>query len=329
MGGRRRGSGPAAGNAAGPSGPPSGPRRPAAPAANSPKRPSARGAERPAPSLVYKTKESTRSLPDLRLRTDDVGRAFLYQPVVSDNFQVPDSVSGRRSTERLTRRAVRQIKGAAIKAHNLGLGLCTFITFTVAAEHREAFASGDLVLGKEMKRVLNAFSEWLRRRGRERLVYIWVAENKDDSNPHVHLLTNYRVPRKEFDALCVHVESLWGFGFARIEKVRHPEQAGRYIMKALGYAVKGADDDQGTVIGNRYGIARAILPKYETVDLCDCGAAAAGLRAVQAEMTEDIEELAEGVWLTRHGVAFAAGTKPARVRTVIEELARLYLVEAK
>lgn len=320
MGGKRRGPDSAAGTGARPSGPP-GPRRPAAPAA-APKRPSAGGAERPSPSLVNKTKESTRSLPDLRLRTDDVGRAFLYEPIVGDSINVPEPCTGQRSTKRLTPRAVRNIKGAAIKAHHLGLGLCTFITFTVAPEHREAFASGDLVLGTEMKRVLNAFSEWLRRRGRERLVYIWVAENKDNGNPHVHLLTNYRVPRTEFDAFCRHVESLWGFGFAHIEKVKKPEQAGRYIMKALGYAMKGADDDQGTVIGNRYGIARAILPKYETVDLCDCGEAAEGLRALQAEMTEDIEELAEGIWLTRHGLAFAARTGPEVVEQVLCKLSR-------
>ncbi len=235
---------------------------------------------------------------------------------------MPGPCTGQRSTDKLSRRAVRQIKGAAVKAHNLGMGLGTFMTFTVAPQYRQRFIDGELVMGREMKRVLNAFSEWLRRRGLGRLVYIWVAENKGDANPHVHLLTNYRVPRKEFDDFARHVEALWGFGWVKIEKVRKPESAGRYIMKALGYTMKGAEDDQGTVIGNRYGIARAIIPRYETIDLYDCGQAADSLRLLQSEMTEEIEELAPGVWLTPYGLAFAAGTELERIGEVLDELSR-------
>jgi hypothetical protein len=39
------------------------------------------------------------------------------------------------------------------------------------------------------------------------------------------------------------------------------------MMKAMGYTMKGDDDDQGVVIGNRYGISREIRPKYDTLDL--------------------------------------------------------------
>ena len=36
------------------------------------------------------------------------------------------------------------------------------------------------------------------------------------------------------------------------------------------------------MIDNRYGIARAIMPKYETLDLYECGDAAKGLRELRA-----------------------------------------------
>ena len=313
--GRRRSDG---GGEAAPSGAPHGP-RPAAPAGALPQRPSAGEAR---PSLVSKTKESTLDYPDLRLRYDDIGRGFLYEPMMGGYFNVPEPCTGPRQTDHLSRRAVRQIKGAAIKAYNLGMPMRTFITFTVRQQDRAAFKSGDMVLGKEIKRTLNALNEWLRRRGRSSLLYIWVAENVRDENPHVHMLTSYSVPRREFDAFAAHLESLWGHGFAKIERVRKPEKAGRYIMKALGYTMKGAEDDQGTVIGNRYGISRKILPKYELLNAFDCSRAADALRLLQGEMTEDIEELAPGIWLTGYGLAFEAGTDLSRIEEVIDQLAR-------
>jgi hypothetical protein len=216
---------------------------------------------------------------------------------------------------------VRQIKGAAIKADQLGIKLSTFITFTVRAEERPAFLDGELMLGKEVKRTLNGLNEWLRRRGHPTLVYIWVAENLRDENPHVHMLTSYRVRKSEFRAFAAHLESLWGFGFARIERIRKPKRAGGYLMKSLSYALKGVEDDQGTVFGNRYGISRRILPAYETIPLHECSDAANGLRQRVREMTDEIEEYADGVWVTPHGLAFGAGTTPDRFERVLEQLA--------
>jgi len=198
--------------------------------------------------------------------------------------------------------------------------LRTFVTFTVRLEDRGAFLSGARVLGKEMKRTINALNEWLRRRGLGLLVYVWAAENVRDENPHVHMLTSYRVPRSEFDAFARHLEALWGWGFAKIERVKKPESAGRYLMKALGYTMKGSTHDQGSVVGNRYGIAREIMPKYETLDVFECPRAADALRMLQAEMTEGIEELAPGLWLTHFGLSFAAGTGLDLVADVIDRL---------
>lgn len=290
---------------------PSGPRRPAA-SATSPGRPS---------SLVNKTKESTQELPDLRLRIDDVERGFLYAPQFGEPTIPPIPCTGPRSTKRLSPRALRQIKGAAAKANQLGIKLTTFITFTVAPQFRPLVDSGDIVLGRELKRTLNGLNEWLRRRERDSLAYIWVAENARNENPHVHMLTSYTVPRTEFDDFAVHLESLWGLGWAKIERVRSPQKAGRYLMKALSYTLKGADDDQGIVVGNRYGISRSIMPVYETVDLFHCEDAATGLRLLQACMVDENVQLEEGIWLTRHGMAFEAGTDFGEIRGVLETLA--------
>ncbi len=290
---------------------PTGPRRPAAPAAASPCRPF---------SLVNKTKESTDIRPDLRLRYDDIGRGFLYEPVLGESAKVPDPCTGPRQTDKLTRRAIKQIKGAAIKAHMMMRPLHTFVTFTLGPEARARCLAGELVLGKEMKRTLNALNEWLRRRELPSLIYLWVAENVRNENPHVHLLTNYAVPRSEFDAFAKHLESLWSHGFAKIERVRKPERAGQYLMKALKYTLKGSEDEQGTVTGNRYGISREILPTYEVIDLYDCAKAVAHLRTLKSAMTEEIEEMGSGVWLTPHGISFKAGTDLGQVKCVLDEL---------
>src|SRR5450759_4207069 len=130
MAGRRRKGGPDTAPGGAPVGGPTGPRRPAPPAARKEDRAPGRGENRPSPSLVYR-RESSTGLPDLRLRTDDVGRAFLFRPVLSEPGKPPEPTYGRRSTERLTFAAARHIKGAAIKAVAVGLPLRTFMTFTV------------------------------------------------------------------------------------------------------------------------------------------------------------------------------------------------------
>lgn len=323
---KRRGDGPAGA----PQGP-RGPRRPAAPsvAGQAP----GRGANRPAPSLVTNTNESTPQ-PDLKYRTDDIGRGFLYAPIVHAETPVPPINDGIRATTALSPRGVRQIKGAAMKAESMGLPLRTFMTFTVRPEDRKALENGEFILGREMRRVINALNEWFRRRGMPLLVFIWVAENPNNENPHVHMLTNHVVPRAEFDAFAAHVESLWGHGWVRIERVRRGESAGRYLLKAVRYTLKGnkgqsnmwgdEEDDtgQGRIIGNRYGIARAILPKYETIELYDCADAAYGLRDMQKLLGDSCEEYAPGIWLTPYGLAFEKDTDLDKVREVIDHLNR-------
>ncbi|WP_240205664.1 hypothetical protein [Vibrio sp. CyArs1] len=90
--------------------------------------------------------------------------------------------------------------------------------------------------------------------------YIWVAEcpaNEDgEPNPHVHLLLRWSVPEPLFSPWAKRLEKIWGHGFAKLERIRKPTAASSYIIKAVGYAAKGANAGQGLIRGNRYNIAR-------------------------------------------------------------------------
>lgn len=100
--------------------------------------------------------------------------------------------------------------------------------------------------------------------------YIWVAEcpaNEDgEPNPHVHLLLRWTVPEHLFSPWAKRLEKIWGHGFAKLERIRKPKAAGSYIIKAVSYAAKGANECQGLVRGNRYSIAKCSrAPNWETL----------------------------------------------------------------
>ncbi|OLQ71217.1 hypothetical protein BIT28_03360 [Photobacterium proteolyticum] len=100
--------------------------------------------------------------------------------------------------------------------------------------------------------------------------YIWVAEcpaNDDgEPNPHVHVLLNWSVPQQLFSAWANRIEGIWGNGFAHLERIRESKAAGTYIIKAVGYAAKGDNADQGLIKGNRYNIARCSrAPAWECI----------------------------------------------------------------
>lgn len=242
---------------------------------------------------------------------------FLYRPILGQGVP-PTPSCGPRATDRLTDRAARKIKGAALKAYALKLGLCTFMTFTCAPEDRERIAVGSLVLGHEMRRTLNGMQQRFRRESYREFAFEWVAENPADENPHVHLLTNHQVIRSRFDEFAGWVESLWSHGWVKIERIRKPERAGGYILKAVRYAVKGEKGDQGTVRGNRYGISRNIQVVESTADIEDQENAAAMLCALMAAVSgEDGVEPLGDLWLTKHGLAFPVGSRDADAERVV------------
>ena len=110
-----------------------------------------------------------------------------------------------------------------------------------------------------------------------KLKYCWVAENPQndagEDNPHLHVLMSWRVPFAVFDAWAKRIEGIWGQGFAHLEKIKDPEQAGAYMAKAAGYMTKAQGaTDQGEIRGNRYGIsADARAPEWALVGRYELG----------------------------------------------------------
>ncbi|NOH85912.1 hypothetical protein F0249_19175 [Vibrio sp. 03-59-1] len=100
--------------------------------------------------------------------------------------------------------------------------------------------------------------------------YIWVAEcpmNDDgEPNPHVHVLLNWQVPHDHFLGWANQIEKLWGHGMANLQKIKYGDAAAGYLIKAVGYAAKGGNADQGLIKGNRYNIARCSrAPDWEVL----------------------------------------------------------------
>lgn len=121
--------------------------------------------------------------------------------------------------------------------------------------------------------------------------YMWVAEspmNEDgEPNPHVHLLLKWTVEKEHFKDWAKRLESLWGHGMAHIERIKQPKAASSYLIKAVGYAAKGENADQGLIKGNRYSIARVSrAPNWETLASFD----ADNITAVIRELGYKLEQ---------------------------------------
>lgn len=121
--------------------------------------------------------------------------------------------------------------------------------------------------------------------------YIWVAEcpaNEDgEPNPHVHVLLNWRVQPHLFSAWAKRLEKIWGHGFATLERIKKPQAAGSYIIKAVGYAAKGENADQGLIRGNRYSIAACSrAPAWETLASFDAGNMTAIIRELGFKLAQ-------------------------------------------
>jgi hypothetical protein len=211
----------------------------------------------------------------------------------------PD-VSGARTTKTLTLRGARQISDAcAFMAERHG-GYTTFLTLTLDDEARQRVAAEETTIQAEIKRFFDGANRVFQRgfsytdKNGERvkvepyhgapsgweglsLPYCWVVEipknEQGEDNPHCHVLMGWRVAFRHFDAWAKRLESLWGQGFAHLEKIKEPENAGAYIAKAAGYLTKGQGlNDQGEVRGNRYWIAKPCrAPGWECVGRFQAG----------------------------------------------------------
>ncbi len=308
-----------------------GPRRPVTPQDGTNKRPG-QADNRPDPRLVINSNKSTQEhyplTAEIHVRHDDVGRMFAYLPRLVPLDQKPPE-QGRPITTRLSARGTRHIKGAALKAGDLGLPLKAFWTFTFAPEARAQIADGSLRMSAEMKRIINVIRQKLRRGGVSgEVVFIWVAENPSDDNPHVHLLTNLLVRKSEFESFTRWVEERWGHGTVHLERIRNAKASGYYMLKAVGYTTKGDDESQGEVYGRRYGISRMIQPKEEKaiVDVTDEYAECLGIMQAilaQREPGEQYMKLGNGVTLTPYGLSFGPRHEPADLLDALDVLPQL------
>jgi hypothetical protein len=206
---------------------------------------------------------------------------MIYQPRPCD---APAVNVGERYTEKLTASSVRKIfeSGAYVAAcHG---GFTTFITLTFSAEQRNDIFSGNVTLGSEVSRFINAAKK-MHKRGFTYVTetgaqsvegidadfhYIWVAEcpanEEGEPNPHVHMLLNWQVDKAHFNAWASRIEGIWKNGFAHLERIKFGEAAAGYLIKAVGYAAKGGNADQGLIKGNRYNIARCSrAPSWEVL----------------------------------------------------------------
>ena len=240
------------------------------------------------------------------VREDDIGRTFTYtdKPGCQDG-PVPPPQTGTRVTKRLSRRAARMIRGACVKAAQEGHGLRSFWTATFGPEARAAIECGALIPGREVHRLLDGLRQWAKRNGRPVPVFVWVAENPYDDNPHVHLLTDLRIPYAEFQAFSRYLEQLWGHGWVHMEPIKHPYGAGKYILKAVNYVSKDAETaDQGRVYGNRYGISQRIRV-HETTCILDGTEAEARVLDALTKLTvldENVGRFGDGSLVSEHGV---------------------------
>ncbi|AIU66873.1 hypothetical protein ABF162_07520 [Vibrio coralliilyticus] len=233
----------------------------------------------------YESERKSRAYLMKREWSNQIKMQMIYSPRPSD---APAANVGERYTEKLTSRAVRKIFESGAYVATCKEGFSTFLTLTFTAEQRERIFSGDVTLGSEVSRFLDGIKK-LYQRGftaevraehddnRQRNItlcnesrevegrddefhYIWVAEcpaNEDgEPNPHVHILLNWQVEKEIFQSWAKRIEQIWGNGFAKLERIKHSQGAAAYIIKAVGYAAKGDNAEQGLIRGNRYNIAR-------------------------------------------------------------------------
>lgn len=257
----------------------------------------------------------------LVLKRSETGYATL-SAVPEGSGTPPPVQTGVRVSRALTSRGARELRGACYKAFQSDSPLRAFWTFTVAEQYRELFtvegADGRPVhtLGAEVRRTLNLIRDSAKRHGWGTLEYVWVAENPGDGNPHVHLLTDLDVPRDEFQPFCAWLESSWGFGFVHLERIRKPDAAGAYLMKAVNYAAKGARVGQGAVYGARYGISSALRVKRESVEVSD---ADGGMGGYSSLVGSPARPLGHGYW-TGRAVIWDDGTNSQKVLADLEQL---------
>lgn len=77
-----------------------------------------------------------------------------------------------------------------------------------------------------------------------------------EQNYHAHVLMRWNVEPVFFHEWAARIENIWSQGFVTIERIKNAKAAAAYLLKALGYMVKGGEGSQGEIRGNRYNISK-------------------------------------------------------------------------
>jgi len=242
----------------------------------------------------------------LKVKHNSAGEVSITLPSIPllDRPPPPDN-SGTRVTTSLSPRGAKTIRGAVYLASKNHGGMGTFITATFNPEARERLVSGETTIGAEVRRFLDAWRSRYRKKGKKPPVFIWVAENPNNSNPHVHILTNDAVAYRHFRMWARGLESLWKNGMVHLEKIKYSKAAGRYLLKAVGYLAKGTDGNQGEISGQRYGVSRDIKAK-EYIDYIAVGVE--GIIAYRKMISESYRDKFNDIYIHEYGVWGPPGT---------------------
>ena len=236
----------------------------------------------------------------LKVKHNSAGEVSVTIPTNPDlNRSAPPDNTGTRITTCLSSRGAKAIRGGVYLADRDHGGMGTFITATFDQDARDRLASGETTIGAEMRRFIDAWRSRYRKKGKTPPLFIWVAENPRNSNPHVHILTNDAVAYRHFRMWARGLEKLWGNGMVHLEKIKYSKAAGRYLLKAIGYLSKGTDGDQGEVIGQRYGVTRELQPK-EYIDYVAIGIE--GIIAYRKMIAELCGNKFDAIYIHEYGI---------------------------
>ncbi len=237
----------------------------------------------------------------------------IFTRVENTSGSLPPDNSGPRLSRELSWRGLRKIAESCQYVATCHGGYQTFLTLTFTPEARQRLEDGETTVQREVSRFADGLQKifargWMavneKTSSRERqvgqegpLLYLWVVEVPDNErgepNPHVHMLLNWRVPKTIFRSWAARMESLWGQGFAHLEKIKDAGAAGSYMMKAAGYLCKSrGQSDQGEVRGNRYGMsAEARAPGWVTIEESQLHIMGALIADLHQHITEKYGEL--------------------------------------
>lgn len=183
--------------------------------------------------------------------------------------------AGGKPPDRPTRGPVKEFsrrsrQRLAFVACNTDVVFRTMITLTYPGE----FPTD----GRNVKRNLHAFLEWLKRDIKAMPYYLWFLEFQQRGAPHYHVLIDWPLPRSRSDVSAVRfrVSCAWyrivGSQDTRhlaagtsVERVRKPDGAARYAVKYAFKMRQKRVPKEYQDVGRLWGCSRDVVPKVRQV----------------------------------------------------------------